>query len=144
MKKLFYKYTIISLLILYLSFIQKLYAYNDATPDPEILLFPRILINEVSFKDSQHDWIELFVVDDNNQGNGNSIEGLGLQDDSVFLVIEEEINVNTGDYILISFKEDIYETSKTDNVTQINIEKSGLTGTTEQVILLNNMLVILR
>jgi hypothetical protein len=133
MKNTFFIY-VISFLLLYVSFVNKLTA-EPATPQPGILDFPDIIINEVSFKDTDHDWIELYIKDDKNNGNGSSLKGLEISDDSVFINIDESVKVKTGDFILIEFKSDKYSVKETSNGLKIETERSGLTGTTEQVIL---------
>ncbi|MFC1647510.1 lamin tail domain-containing protein [Patescibacteria group bacterium] len=125
-------YAVLSVLILYLFFIQKLYADSPATPDPGVENFAGLLINEVSFKNSEHDWIELFVV------NGGSIKGLKLFDDNNFINIEETITVNAGDYIMIYFKADENLIGYDGELLVIQSTKTGLTGTTEQIALINS------
>lgn len=125
-------YAVLSVLILYLFFIQKLYAQSPATPDPSVENFANLLINEISFKNSEHDWIELFVA------NGGSIKGLKVFDDNNFINIEETITVNAGDYIVIYFKADENLIGYDSELLIIQSTKTGLTGTTEQVALINS------
>jgi len=130
-------YMTISLLFLYGLLAQKTLA-EAATPDPQIALSPYILINKVGFKNTQADTIVLKVIDDMNNGNGSTIKGLSLKDDSVFFKLKQDIYVRTDEKIFISFKNDTEEIKTTSDGLQINLTKNGLTGTTEQLILLNN------
>ncbi|MGM0607931.1 MAG: phospholipase D-like domain-containing protein [Candidatus Muiribacteriota bacterium] len=65
---------------------------------------PTILVTEVSFKNhsSHGDWVELYVADDFNNGNGYDIGGYYLYDDEAFKVFEPGTIIKTGDYILVS------------------------------------------
>ncbi|MBA4336145.1 hypothetical protein C0416_00020 [bacterium] len=129
-------YITTSLLFLYGILAQRAFA-NDATPDPEIIQFPYILITEVGFKNSEQDTIVLQVVDDMNDGQGSKIKGLSLKDDSVFFKLDEDIYIKSGEKILISLKNDTQEILTVEDELKINLTKSGLTGTTEQLILLD-------
>ncbi len=122
-------YSIVSVLLLYLFFINKVVANSPATPDPTILPFPKILINEVGFKNTEHDWIELLAVE------SGSIQGMKIYDDGAFLEIETNIQVEAGDYILIYFKADDDLIGYDGELLIIQDTKSGLTGTTEQVVI---------
>lgn len=124
----------VTLLLLYAGFVNKLFAM-PATPDPLIIEFPNILITEVSFKDPDYDWIELYITDDNNNGRGASIYGLQVQDDGIFLSVDTHVMVRTGDYILIKFKAESASIEPFENGIIIYTEKIRLTGTTEQVVI---------
>jgi len=124
-------YALLSVLILYLFFIQRIYADSPATPDPGTENFANLIINEVSFKNSEHDWIEIYVV------SSGSIMGLKVFDDNNFINVEDNINVEAGDYILIYFKADEDLIGYDGDTLVIQNTKSGLTGTTEQVALKN-------
>lgn len=122
-------YSIISVLLLYLLFINKVGADSPATPDPTVLPFPKILINEVSFKNTEHDWIELLAVE------SGSIQGMKIYDDNAFIEIESNIQIDVGDYILIYFKAEDDLIGYDGELLIIQDKKSGLTGTTEQVVI---------
>ncbi len=104
---------------------------SPATPEPTIENFADLIINEVSFKNSEHDWIELLAV------KGGTIKGLKIYDDSDFINIDDDIFVQTGDYILIYFKADEDLIGYNNDILVIQDTKSGLTGTTEQIALKN-------
>lgn len=124
-------YAILSVLLLYLFFIQKLYADSPATPEPGIENLANLIINEVSFKNTEHDWIELMVI------KSGTIKGLKIYDDSDFINIKDDILVQSNDYILVYFKADEDLIGYNNNILVIQDTKSGLTGTTEQVVLKN-------
>ncbi len=124
-------YALLSVLIFYLFFIQRIFAQAPATPDPSTYNFADILINEVSFKNKEHDWIELFVT------KSGTLKGLKVFDDSNFIKVDRDITVNKDDYILIYFKADDELIGYNEDILIIQDTKSGLTGTTEQVVLKN-------
>lgn len=130
-KNIIWKYALFGLLITYALFTQKLFAQAPVTPEPEIINPPILLINEVQFKNSKNDWIELYVF------KGGSIKNYKLKDDSAFLEINEELEVKNNEYILIYFKSPEEKYEYKDGVHYFYITKSGLTGTTEQVVLYN-------
>lgn len=130
-------YAVFSLLFLYGLMAQKVLAEEPATPEPETTQFPHILIIETGFKNSDGDTIILQVIDDMADGEGSNIKGLSLKDDSVFFTLEQDLYIKTGDKIFISLKNDKEEVIKNSEGLFINITKSGLTGTTEQIILMN-------
>jgi hypothetical protein len=125
-------YALLSVLLLYLFFIQKLYADSPATPEPDVENFANLKINEVSFKNTEHDWIELYVT------NSGTIKGLKVYDDTNFINMEDNITVNKGDYILIYFKAEEDGIGYNNGILVIQDTKSGLTGTTEQIAIKNN------
>lgn len=125
-------YSLFSILLLYLFFINRVVADSPATPDPTILPFPKILINEVGFKNTEHDWVELLALE------GGSIQGMKIYDDNAFLEINTDIQVNVGDYILIYFKANEDLIGYDEELLIIQDTKSGLTGTTEQVVIKNS------
>ncbi len=133
-----WRYIIIFSLIAYGNFIHLTYANSSATPEVETIEFPQIIINEVSFKDSKQDWIELYTINDHNKGFGSSVKGLQIQDDSVFFTVKEDIKVKTGEYLILYFKESEEKIFRENDLLTINITKSGLTGTTEQVVIKNH------
>jgi hypothetical protein len=116
---------------------------SDATPDPKITQFPYILITEMGIKNSEQDTIVLQVIDDMNGGQGSTIKGLSLKDDSVFFKLDEDLYVRSGEKISILLKSEMEGTLTAEDGLKINLIKSGLTGTTEQLILLdwNNKII---
>ncbi|KKU79957.1 MAG: PKD domain containing protein [Candidatus Peregrinibacteria bacterium GW2011_GWA2_47_7] len=73
---------------------------NPTTEEPSHTIDPLLLINEVSFKDSTGDWIELFMADDRNGGNGFDIGGLTIEADSVIFTLPPESILKTGEFLL--------------------------------------------
>jgi len=129
-------YVTTSLLFLYVLIAQRAFA-NDATPDPKITQFPYILITEMGIKNSEQDTIILQVIDDMNGGQGSTIKGLSLKDDSVFFKLDEDLYIRSGEKISISLKNETEGILTAEDGLKINLIKSGLTGTTEQLILLD-------
>lgn len=82
-----------------------------------------IFLSEVSFKDKTSDWIEISVNSPNSK--------LTVKDDGTIAEIPPTSNIN---YILIHFKSE-KESHIENNILHIYTQKSGLTGTTEQIIL---------
>lgn len=123
-------YALLSILIFYFFIIQKIYAF-PATPDPLTENFAELIINEVSFKNSEYDWIELYVL------KKGTIKGLKIYDDSNFINIDDDIRVEAGDYILVYFKADEDLIGYNSDILVIQDTKNGLTGTTEQIALIN-------
>ncbi len=100
------------------------------TPDVEVSGFAgRLLINEVSFKDSDGDWVELYVLDDGFGGDGVNLKGFSLWDDRAFKEIDDFF-VKTGDYFWVEFN-----SGEADQFPVLKVKKKGLVGTTEQVVL---------
>jgi Lamin Tail Domain len=128
------------LVMVYMSFVQRVYAL-PATPDVREYEFPNLLINEVSFKNTEHDFIEI-IVSEYISNASKSLKGLQIIDDNMFFEIEDDLLVKSGDEIIISFKEDFESIEEVNEVLQIKLTKSGLTGTTEQVILKNHNNII--
>ncbi len=135
MKTLTLTYITTSLLLLYVIFAQRVFA-EAATPNPQIVPFPSLLITEVDFKNSTSDTITIQVVDDMNNGNGRSIKGLSLKDDSIFFSFDEDLYIRSEEKIVINFKNEAKSINAFDNGIQVNLTKSGLTGTTEQIVLI--------
>lgn len=100
----------------------------QATKDISVLVMPEILINEVSFKDEDADWVELFVVDDGNDGGGVVLDGFELKDDGVFKELDG-VHVSSGDFVLVTFG------GGEDESKYLYSDKKGLVATTEQVVL---------
>jgi len=111
------------------------FSENPATPEVENQEM-EFLIDEVSFKNTENDWIKLLVLDDGNDGQGAIFNGYYLKDDSKFIEIASDIPIYSGDNIVITFKKTLSAVYFEDTL-YIDIEKSGLTGTSEQVILIN-------
>jgi len=115
------------------------FGYEDAASgDVFVRNVPRILINEVDFKNKEADWLELFVLDDGNMGRGVDLRGYMFKDDGVFKKIEEEFVVSSGDYVVLKFNSE-----QKDKFPFLYSKKNGLTSTTEQLVLMDENAVIL-
>ncbi|MBU1446299.1 lamin tail domain-containing protein [Patescibacteria group bacterium] len=138
--KRFFDLMIFALVVIYLSFVQRAYA-EMATPDVREYEFPNLLINEVNFKNTEQDFIKI-IVSEYVENKKKSLKGMQISDDNVFFEIKNDILVESGDEIIISFKENSESITLNDGILNIKLTKSGLTGTTEQVILKNHNNVI--
>src|SRR4030043_937628 len=102
MKKRNSVYLILTILAFYFQINVLTCTSASSTPDPTVIIFPNIIINKVGFKETKNDRVELYVINDNNSGNGINIKGMKVIDDSAFLTITNDLYVNTGDYIVIN------------------------------------------
>jgi hypothetical protein len=100
---------------------------NEATPDilsePEAIL----LITEVNFKNSEADWAEIYY--ESPSGKSLNLKGMSFIDDNSFKTISD-FEAKSGQYLLLTFK-----SASTDKYPYIYTTRSGLTGTTEQLIM---------
>jgi hypothetical protein len=102
---------------------------NEATPSVLSSVLDtdsKLLITEVSFKNSEADWVELYY--ESTSGNSLNLNGISFADDSVFKTVPD-FSVNSKQYILLTFKNDMQ-----DSPPYLYTTRSGLTGTTEQII----------
>ena len=135
---------------------------SSANPFAKIpFIETKLLITEVNFLDSsggggiKTDWVEIYCVDDGNNGNGINLSGYFIDDlDSVSAnpgnpdladlnSLESnadkkigDLTVKTGEYILLIYKESkTDETIATNKLIKIYTSDSGLTSTDEQIAL---------
>ncbi|MBU1992954.1 lamin tail domain-containing protein [Patescibacteria group bacterium] len=92
---------------------------------------PIILINEVSFRDDP-DWIEFYVLNDKNGGNGVSVKDFSVHDDKEIKKFPNT-TVKTGDFFTLTLN-----SASSDTNFEFFADRAGLTGTTEQVVLRSN------
>lgn len=92
---------------------------------------PGILINEVSFKDDP-DWIEFYILDDKNNGQGTNLIDFTIRDDGEIKKLPN-ITLKNGDYFTLTFNSE-----KSDEPRDLFTKKAGLTGTTEQITIESN------
>jgi hypothetical protein len=98
----------------------------EATPSVMTEDDAKLLITEVSFKNSDADWVELYYQ--SPSGKPLNIKGVTFADDSVFKTVEN-FTIQSGQYFLLTFK-----STQTDSTPYLYTDRSGLTGTTEQFI----------
>jgi hypothetical protein len=104
-------------------------------------------ISEVAYKKGgggiSADWIELFCVDDRNNGGGSNVTGYILEDDSKIKTLSAGTTIRTGEFILLQFDTDkTDETEATDGIIRIYTTDSGLTDTDENLIVYNHLNVM--
>jgi hypothetical protein len=99
----------------------------EATPDvvsePEAVL----LLTEVNFKNGEADWAEIYY--ESPTGKPLNLKGISFIDDTSFKTIGD-FTAASGQYILLTFK-----SAAADHYPYLYTDRSGLTGTTEQLIL---------
>ncbi|MCF7846126.1 MAG: lamin tail domain-containing protein [Candidatus Peribacteraceae bacterium] len=92
-------------------------------------------INEVAFNSSP-DWIEIFVMDDGNDGRGVELGGFYFEADKRIKTIPRNTFLKTGAFLLLEFKsENPTVIERGDGFTKIFSDRSGLTATDEQLTL---------
>ncbi len=104
-------------------------------PDDDIKR-PKLIISEVCFNDPNGDWIEIYCIDDQNNGNGFDIGGYYLEDDGLIKLFKDGTIVKTGDFIIVAegwWQDDT--DAGYDKKLYTFVDKIGLVSTDEQVIL---------
>lgn len=91
-----------------------------------------LLITEVNFKNSDFDWVKMLYISPSEKAI--NLNGVSFQDDSKFKTIEEDIYIASGQELLLSFKNDL-----PDQIPYLYSGRSGLTGTTEQFVIYDNL-----
>ncbi|MBD3156430.1 hypothetical protein GF369_01245 [Candidatus Peregrinibacteria bacterium] len=127
-------YIAISLMLLFSFFTQRALSM-PATPNPSVHPFPALVLYQVNIKNTQNDSVTITVIDDMNHGNGTSIKGLTMHDDTSFFTFEEDIYLRTNETITVMFDTPDHTIQSTQNGITVNLERKGLTGTTEQMVL---------
>lgn len=102
---------------------------NALLPLTESQATPEIKITEVHFKDSENDKV---IFRSNSTGPIN-LKNHSFKDDSTIISIKEDFIINPGQTAQLIFKSQL-----STSFPNIYTEKTGLTGTTEQIILLNH------
>lgn len=100
----------------------------EATPsvlsEPDAIL----LITEVSFKNTQADWVKMHYH--SPAGKPANLKGIGFGDDKIFKTIQEDFIIASGQDLLLTFKSE-----ETNAMPYLYSSRGGLTGTTEQFII---------
>ncbi|MFH1375386.1 MAG: lamin tail domain-containing protein, partial [Patescibacteria group bacterium] len=92
-------------------------------------------ITEVSF-DSAADWVEVWVANDGNNGQGIDLQGFYFEADKRVKTIPPGTKLKTGEFLLLTFKSENPELVEYhDSVWKIYSDHSGLTKTDEQLTL---------
>ncbi len=100
---------------------------SEATPSVMTETAAEMLITEVSFKNGTADWVEIYYS--SPAGNTLNINGISFADDSVFKTVED-FTIQANRYFILTFK-----SSLTDSFPNLYTARTGLTGTTEQIII---------
>lgn len=127
-------YIAVSLMLLFSFFSQRALSM-PATPDPSVHPFPALSLHRVDTKNTRNDSVTITVIDDMNSGNGASLKGLSLYDDTSFFTLEEDVYLRTNETITVIFDTSEQTIQSNQNGITINLERKGLTGTTEQIVL---------
>lgn len=93
----------------------------------------KLLITEVNFKNSHNDWVELYYESPTNQRF--NLKGFQFEDDSVFKKIDHDYWLDSKQYYVLQFKNPGEDNEQ--NRTLFTTH-TGLTATTEQIILKNS------
>ncbi len=128
-------YIVTSLILLFGIFTQRALGM-PATPNPSLQPFPALILSRVDSKNAESDNITITVKDDLNNGNGASVKGLTLYDDASFFTLEEDIYMRTNETITFIFNAMDQDIEATKNGITVHLGKKGLTGTTEQIVIL--------
>ncbi|KKR05427.1 MAG: PKD domain-containing protein [Candidatus Peregrinibacteria bacterium GW2011_GWC2_39_14] len=122
----------LAILIALLIQIPIAHAYTECVPaqststvtEVETQNFPTIVINEVSFKDTASDFVELYIKDDKNTGSGANIKGLEISSsEGVIQKIETDTIAKTGDFILYNATNGLVATN---NIVEIKSPASQI------------------
>ena len=105
---------------------------SDATPSVISEPGASLLITEVNFKNSEFDWVKMHYLSPSDKII--NLKGITFEDDSKFKTIEENIYIASEQELLLSFKSEL-----PDQIPHLYSERSGLTGTTEQFIIYDNL-----
>ena len=122
----------LTILIALLIQIPIAHAYTECVPAQPISTvtevntenFPIIVINEISFKDTASDFVELYIKDDKNAGSGANIKGLEISSgEGVIQKIETDTIAKTGDFILYNATNGLVATN---NIVEIKSPASQI------------------
>lgn len=101
-----------------------------------------VKITEVSFN-SAADWIEIFVANDGNNGNGIDLGGFYFESDKRIKTIPQNLKLKTGEFLVLEFKSATPENIlRAEGFTKIFSARAGFTATDEQVTLRDSTGVI--
>ncbi|MFH0834401.1 MAG: lamin tail domain-containing protein, partial [Patescibacteria group bacterium] len=104
--------------------------YNSVSADRV-----QLKINEVAFNSSP-DWVEVFVVNDGNDGAGIDLGGFYFEDDKRIKTIRPRTILRTGEFLILEFKAaDPAAVEYGAGFIKIFSDRAGLTATDEQIIL---------
>ncbi len=102
----------------------------EATPSVLLNASDKILITEVNLKNSEADWIKFKYI--SSQESPRNIRGIKFQDDKIFKEITTDTFIQPHKEYQLTFKSD-----QSDQNEKFFTNHSGLTATTEQIILID-------
>lgn len=109
-------------------------AVSEQQATPEIWNEPgaKLLVTEVNLKNKTSDWVELYY--ESPTGKPFNLKNFGFRDDTVFKKIAADYWVSSGEYYVLKFK-----SSEPDSQTAhlLSTARTGLTATTEQIMIVN-------
>ncbi len=100
---------------------------NEASPSVMAEPEAKLIITEVNFKNSQADWAEIYY--ESPSQSSLNLNGISFADDGKFKTLSD-FTVQSGQYLLLTFK-----STAADKPPYLYTARSGLTGTTEQLII---------
>lgn len=107
---------------------------TEISATPEVFSEPgaKLLLAEVNFKNKENDWVELYYESPSRKPL--NLKGFEFKDDSVFKKVGQDFWIQSHEYLVLTFK-----SSGQDNQSggTLGTTRTGLTGTTEQIILLD-------
>lgn len=103
---------------------------NTATPEIFYETGAKLLITEVNFKNKTNDWVEIYYESPTN--NPLNIKNFTFTNDNAFKTVGEDYSLESGQYYVLELKDGDADNQSTHLLTTTH---SGLTGTTEQIIL---------
>lgn len=102
---------------------------------------PKFLISEVAFKEKNRDWIEIYCVDDGNNGNGVDIGNYYFEVDKNIKMIKVNTIIKTGEYLLLNEDKTLTKLDRrkanANGVINIFARRVYLVGTDEGIIFRN-------
>lgn len=123
---------IIPIIILIFWSFAKAQPITELEATPAVLSEPSasLLIQEVNFKNKQADWVKIIYTSPSNKPI--NLKGVSFADDKIFKTIEEDFIVASEQDILLTFKSE-----ENDSMPYLYSNRTGLTGTTEQFIIID-------
>lgn len=118
---------IISLILVFALLSQDSHIIKAATAEVQILdSGAQLVISKVNFKNKENDWLEIYYFSPTSKDL--NLKGLNLAADKIFKKIDQDLVIQSGQHLKLTFK-----TDQPDTQTNLYTTYSGLTATTEQI-----------